>query len=249
MNSNILNLENVVKIEHSSICYLIIHQNHQNHQIPSFLNRKDITVIQNKSKGLAKSRNIGLENCKTKYVLLADDDIEYIEEGIFNILNVLNEDNVDFATFKIKTSDNESEFRTYFSKKTLFNNTKIQVASIEIVLNVDSLRKYKIKFDERFGLGTILRQGEEEILINDLLRKKYIGYFYPTYIVKHPFESTSTKNINELKKYFIKGAYYKRIEEDFIFPVFKSLIRKYKNLFFYHLGRFYIIITNYFYGK
>lgn len=243
MNNNITNLRKVVEIQHPDICYLIIHQNHKNVSIPNFLNRDDIKIIKSSTRGLSKSRNIGLRNCRTEYALIADDDVEYIEDGIKNVLHILKTTKLDFATFKIKTPFDQPEFRDYKESVYSFSNGRIQIASIELIVNVKEVLNKKIQFDERFGLGTILRQGEEEILINDLLKLNLVGSYYPIYIVKHPFESTGTKSIKESQKFFIKGAFSKRIESKMILPKYKSTFRTLKNNLFYHLGRVYILVT------
>lgn len=243
MNNNITNLRKVVEIQHPDICYLVIHQNHKSVSIPNFLNRDDIKIIKSSTRGLSKSRNIGLRNCRTEYALIADDDVEYIEDGIKNVLHILKTTKLDFATFKIKTPFDQPEFRDYKESVYSFSNGRIQIASIELIVNVKEVLNKKIQFDERFGLGTILRQGEEEILIDDILKLNLIGCYYPIYIVKHPFESTGNKNIKESHKFFIKGAFSKRIDSKMILPKHKSFFRTIKNNLFYHLGRGYISVT------
>jgi hypothetical protein len=55
-------------------------------------------------------------------------------------------------------------------------------------------------------------RGEEEILIHDLQKKNSIGFYFPIYIVKHPFLSTGKIKLKEWKNYFIKG-FHQRIEK------------------------------------
>lgn len=246
MNGNIANLKKVVKIQHPEIRYLIIHQNHKNVSIPNFLLRPDIKVVQNHTKGLSISRNIGLRNCTTQYALIADDDVEYIEEGICQLLEIIKNDVPDFASFKIKTPDNEPEFKEYPKEKCAFKNKQLQVASIELLVNVEQLKLKNIYFDERFGLGTILRQAEEEILVNDLIKANLEGVYYPIYIVKHPFDSTGTTSVKEIKKYFIKGAVTKRTNGIKNIDKNQNKIRYIKNSLFFYFGNFYITITNIF---
>ena len=243
MNNNIFNLEKVVNIKHPEILYLVIHQNHTKTVIPDFLIREDIEVIQTNTKGLSKSRNIGLNNCKTEYALITDDDVEFIENGVLEILDIIKSNKLDFATFKIKTPINQPEFRDYKNEEYSFSNGRIQVASIELLVNVRRVISERIQFDERFGLGTILNQGEEEILISDFLEFNLEGRYYPTYIVIHSYESTGTRKIRESKRYFIKGAFSKRINSKVTIPKNISIFRKIKNYFFYHLGRCYILLT------
>lgn len=242
-NERILHVENAVKIVHPQIKYLIIHQNKASVKVPLFLQRDDIKIINTITKGLSKSRNIGIKNCKTKYALIADDDVEYIEEALEKVLEIMKDDAPDFASFKVKTPNDEPEFKNYPSEKHLFKNSYIPVASIEILLNINAIKNKQIAFDERFGLGTKLRQGEEEIFIQDLIRKGFNGIFYPLFLVKHPYESTGTKPIKESKKYFLKGALSQRLGKKYKLPKFNSLIRSFKNIIFLYSGKMYILFT------
>ena len=104
-DEGILELKKAIKIENPSIKYLIVFQNPKHIRIPDFLNRKDIDIIDSKTKGLSVSRNIGIENCKTPYALLSDGDVEYIDEGLDQVLEIIQKEKIDFATFKIKTYD------------------------------------------------------------------------------------------------------------------------------------------------
>lgn len=243
LNEGILHLEKTIKLIHPNIRYLIVHQNVEKIGLPSFLQRKDIEVIETPTKGLSVSRNIGLRNCKTDYGIIADDDVEYIEDGITQLLEIIKTDKPDFATFKIKTPDDEPDFKDYPLAKHDFSKSILQVASIEILLNVKKIRNKHIAFDERFGLGTKLRQAEEEIFIHDLIDYDFYGTYYPLFFVKHPYESTGSKIIKESHKYFLKGAFAQRTRQKHKIHRYESLIRFLKNIFWFHIGRFYILST------
>ena len=97
LNERILNIEKAISLIHPQINYLIIHQNKKAIKTPEFLKREDIRIINTLSKGLSKSRNIGLKNCKTEYAIIGDDDVEYIEDGIIKILDIIKTSAPDFA--------------------------------------------------------------------------------------------------------------------------------------------------------
>jgi len=206
------------------------------------LNRKDITIIESQTKGLSKSRNIALLNCKTEYALIADDDIEYITEGLEKVIKIIQNESPDFATFKIKTYEGQPEYKDYpKEKKCIDENYEGWLSSIEILLNIDKIKTKRIKFDQRFGLGTLLKKGEENILIYDLLTNGLKGIYYPIYIVKHPFESSGKKATSERLHYFLKGCITQRTKTKTkdLFVNF-STFRKFKNMLFFHLGKLYI---------
>lgn len=243
-DQGIFNTEKVVQLEIPSIKYLVIFQNPNELTIPNFLDRKDIEVIDSKTKGLAVSRNIGIENCTTPYALLSDDDVEYIESGLQEVLEIIEKETIEIGVFKIKTNAEEPEYNNYPANKTNMTEIEHFISSIEILLKIQALRENKIKFDERFGLGTLLLKGEEELLIHDLKKANCIGYFYPIYLVKHPYLSTGKLKIREWKKYFIKGAYHRRTEnQNYIGTMPHYSFRNLKNKLFYLLGQWYIKFT------
>lgn len=251
MNDKIRCCENATRIQHPNIRYLIVHQNHNNTPIPNFLIREDISIIPSKTKGLAKSRNIGIENCETKYALIADDDVEYIEEGLLKVLETINQDNLDFATFKIKTPKDSPEYKNYYNKETIITLPFFHwFSSIEILLNTHTLRYHKIHFDERFGLGTLLKKGEEQILIKDLLSQSTTntGKFFPIYLVKHPYESSGKKKLSEMQEYFIYGATLQRLNQKDNRNCHQyNLLRKAKITLAKNIGKLYISLTNFIY--
>lgn len=238
----ILNMEKTVKIVHPDICYLVIHQTKKTIENPSFLNRADITVISSNTIGLSKSRNIGLENCKTDYALIADDDIEYIPKGLEEVLKIIIEEKPDFATFKIQTPDDEPEYKKYYETSFKIGTVKKHYySSVEILLNVSLLKKHRIRFDQRFGLGAPLRRGEEAILIQDCVDSGFNGYYYPVYLVKHPFESSGKKSKGANFKFFFMGAFVARTKDLTMKKTHsKSRLRKCKNEMLFYIGVFYI---------
>lgn len=243
MNERILGMEKAIRIVHPQIKYLIIHQNRSNISVPDFLKRNDIEIINTLTLGISKSRNIGIKNCKTEYAIIGDDDVTYIEEGLIKTLDIIDIDKPDFASFKIETPEGEPEFKIYPLQKLFFKNSHLTVASIEILINVNKIKSKYIAFDERFGLGTLLRQSEEEIFIHDVIDNDLNGTYYPIFFVKHPYESTGTKKIKESKKYFLKGALSQRLGQKYKLPRFDSPIRHFKNAVFLYCGKMYITLT------
>lgn len=245
LNEGIYNCKNAVLIQDSKLCYLIIHQNLNGCIVPEFLKRDDISIITSRSKGISKSRNIGIQNCNTTYALIADDDVKYTEDGLQDILKIIKTDKPDFATFKIKTLNGEPVYKDYPIKKIDLNlEPHHNISSIEILINIIKIKFKDIKFDERFGLGAKFIKGEEEIFISDLKNTNFKGIYYPIDLVIHPYESSGKLKLKESYNYFLKGAVFTRQKKNQ--PCFNhfNIIRKLKNQFFYNLGKLYIKVTN-----
>lgn len=211
LEDRITRLNKAVQIQHPSIRYLIIHQARRRTSLPNILaQRPDIAVVTSLSRGIAVSRNIGLRHCETRYALIADDDVEFLPSGLEKLLQVITSEKPDFALFKIKTPNGQPEYKIYPDRTYAVSKLKHWVSSIEIMVNADKVKAEKLWFDERFGLGTKLGYGEEEIFVTDMIRNGWEGSYFPTYIVVHPFESSGKQERARKKHYFFQGAFDRR---------------------------------------
>lgn len=170
-------------------------------------------VFSFKEKGLSKSRNKALELCDSDIALISDDDVVYVD-NIEEILEMAFKENqdVDIITFQIKTPDGNF-FKENYKKFKFFHNmrTIMQVSSIEIAFRVKSIKENKIKFDEKFGLGTNYPTGEEAIFLYDAMKKGLKIIYLPTPIVYHPKESSGGMFKNNPTLIKAKGAMLYRI--------------------------------------
>ena len=167
-------------------------------------------LVEINDKGLAKSRNIALEKTKTDFALISDDDVAYVEnydlivEKYFKILP-----DADILTFQIH-DNNGRPYKNYKNK--IFKHNKIsilKVSSVEIAINIRSIKNNDIKFDEKFGLGAQFKCGEENIFLLDCLDKGLIAYYINIPLVIHPLES-SGKNI-DYNYFYARGAVFFRM--------------------------------------
>lgn len=214
MGEGIQSVKPAVEIQNPNIHYLLVHQNFEGVEIPSYLlNRSDIQIFKTHTKGLAASRNIALQNCQTSYALIADDDVRYIPEGLGQLIDIIQKDKPDFALFKIHTNEGEPEYKDYPKHSYELGELQHWVSSIEILVNVDKIKEDAILFDERFGLGTSLDRGEEEVFVKDLLAKKWKGVYYPIYLVLHPYMSSGKIERSLAKDYYFKGAFDFRVND------------------------------------
>jgi len=218
LNSGIEKLKNVVAIENNFVQYLVIQQisDNKKYEIPVFLQRKDIEVIQIEGKGLSKSRNAAIQNCKTKYALIADDDLTYFDNSFEIILSKFwKNPDLALATFKIKTPENEPKYKYYPNFSYNLNSHSMKkhrhwLSSVEIAFDVEKIRAANIKFDEHFGLCADIPTGEEHIFVKDVIDSNLQAIYFPEYIVSHPFESSGKIKLASKKYFFYKGAIHYR---------------------------------------
>jgi glycosyltransferase involved in cell wall biosynthesis len=174
--------------------YIVSHQyrDEKHLSIPKDLMREDVFVSQIPGSGLTKSRNNAIKKATGDICIIADDDVKYTNEYFDSIMNVYTSDkSIDVACFKIKTEEGRPEYKNYPDSKFKIDSiTSYSPSSIEITFRLDKVRTKDLKFDHRFGLGSPLEGGGENLFIHDCIQEGLNVYFIPLYIVDHPFEST-----------------------------------------------------------
>ncbi|MDR2684773.1 MAG: glycosyltransferase [Prevotellaceae bacterium] len=221
LNGGINKLQKTVVQKNDILQYIVIQQisDNKKYEIPYFLQRKDIEVIQILGSGLSKSRNAAIKNCKTKFALLADDDLEYPNNFFEKILSKFRQNSdLVLAVFQIKTPDNEPSYKDYPKISHNLKEKMHWLSSVEIAFDVEKIRAAKIKFDERFGLCAKITQGEEHIFVNDVINNNLQAVYFPEEIVLHAFESSGKRNFPSKKYYFYQGAIQSRTNSVKKFP-------------------------------
>lgn len=150
-----------------------------------------VSVIESRETGVAKSRNKVIENASTDYLIFADDDATINPEGLKQVLEYFDANpDCDLVTAMITNEIGIPRKRYPAAKQslTLFNSAK--VGTIEMVVRVTSINRLRVRFDENFGAGTPNKLGDEYIFISDLLRAGGNGVFLPIEIASHSDESS-----------------------------------------------------------
>jgi glycosyltransferase involved in cell wall biosynthesis len=162
-------------------------------------------------KGLAKSRNLAIDESRADICLISDDDLEYIDSIEESILNAFRDNlKADIITFEVQTPDNRP-YKRYKTEPFWHTQKSIMsVSSVEIAFRRDSIMSANLKFDNRFGLGSEYPTGEEVIFLSDGLKSGLKILFIPIPIVIHPIES-SGKNYDNPTLIRAKGAMFYRI--------------------------------------
>ena len=145
-------------------------------------------------KGVAKSRNKVLRSTETKYLLFADDEIEFLSDGIKSAIAYL-ESNPNCDLVLAQAADTKGLLRKAYpkaeTKLTRFNSAK--AATYEMIVRVEAIREKNISFDENFGAGVQNYLGDEYIFITDLLKKGGKATFLPVTIAIHPEDSSGSR--------------------------------------------------------
>lgn len=160
--------------------------------------------------GLSKSRNRALQECEATFALIADDDLEYCEDFEDKVAAGFRQfPDADILTYKIISPEGKP-YKSY--KASAFKHTRTsiyKVSSVEMVFRMSSVKAKGLRFDERFGLGSEFKSGEETIFLNDALDAGMNLYYIPEYLVIHPIESSG--KLLDLNFFYSKGALIKRL--------------------------------------
>ena len=143
--------------------------------------------------GVAKSRNAAIDNASGEYLVFADDDIVFSEQGLQEAITYLDQ-NHDVSLVLCRASDTVGKLRKNYPQEIevlgLFNSAK--AATYEMIVRVADVKRLGVRFDERFGAGVENYLGDEYIFIVDLIRSGGRARFLPVTIASHPEVSSGS---------------------------------------------------------
>lgn len=214
-----INRENVSFLESMNIETEVVvgNQNGQESRRQYDIKGHRVLAINSQAKGLAKNRNLTIENADADICVFADDDIEYYDNYSKIIERAFAEtSDADLIIFNLY----EEPVKRYIIKKKhrVLGLEFLRYGSVRIAFKRKAVAKI-IRFDERFGSGGEIPIGEDTIFLGDCMKKGLKIYAYPNYILRlKPSESTWFRGYDET--YFRnKGKMYYRI-----FGLFSEMI-------------------------
>ncbi|QBP93527.1 glycosyltransferase family 2 protein [Bacillus mycoides] len=163
-------------------------------------------------KGLSFARNEGIKHITGGIVTFSDDDCWYPENALELVVKEFENRDVEALSFQIFDPESEQYYKAYRqnSVDVLDFRGVLKISSIEFFINLNKVKKEDLNFDERFGLGAQYPSGEENILLADLLQKKYKVSYINQIIVFHKKKTSETKLISS-RTFIGKGPLFKRM--------------------------------------
>ncbi len=150
-------------------------------------------VISLPTTGVAKSRNAAIAEAAGEYLVFADDDIVFSDEGLREAIAFLDA-NREVSLVLCRATGTSGNLRKNYPSRVeklgLFNSAK--AATYEMIVRVSEVRRLGITFDERFGAGVENYLGDEYIFIVDLIRAGGRAQFIPVTIASHPEVSSGS---------------------------------------------------------
>ena len=167
--------------------------------------REDVSIVEDNGKGLARSRNIALENATADLLVITDDDNRYDTTAIELIRNAF-EKHPTAGLIQFQALSMEGKpLRNYpafpYTYETRPRGTYF--CSVELVMR----RKANLpRFDERFGLGAELGCGEEEVFVHEAVKRGVKMIYVPQPLVRTDGATTGGRFLTDAKVQKAKGA-------------------------------------------
>ena len=179
--------------QRSDVEVLIAVQGAEDGRIPDDAPRRDDVRYEIlATRGVTKSRNAVLDGARGRFVLFADDDIVFHEEGVWSVLAELDGDPDLDLVLGIAVDEGGRLRKPYPSRpERLSRWNSGKAATYEVMLRRDAFAGADVRFDERFGAGVDPHYlGDEYILIADAIRAGLECRFLPVVMAMHPTVSS-----------------------------------------------------------
>jgi len=187
------------------IRFLVVVQKWRDEQ-KGMITPKSVQLCFLPSIGLSKSRNAVIDNAKTSHVWFLDDDVQLTPENIIAAEKLLDSNQANFYRVNIGCIEwYDKTFKQYKKVKNVSRLNLLQVSSIEIIADLDFIKKNNIRFNEYIGLGTDYQGAEEVHFLLDAWEEGASFSFVDTVLVRHTciFEKRVLSNRNI---FTIRGA-------------------------------------------
>jgi hypothetical protein len=161
----------------------------------SWLDRDGVRLIKNLDIGVARSRNEAIKECATRWLWFADDDISYLSGTLSEVSDNLGK--LDDQSYKIIiTSVADSKgyiWKRPVSFNRLFFYPSISgVGTIQIIVDVNFVRKKGIYFPIDMGLGSKYPACDEPVFLGSLLSVGAKATCWKSTCVVHPIFSSGS---------------------------------------------------------
>lgn len=220
---NLKNEKELIKRMNIKTKYTIINQTKNVNEV------KSDNVYNYNEKGLSKSRNRALSHAIEEICLIADDDVEYLDnyEEIIKSAYKKHKD-ADIITFYIKSLNPDRPVKKVKSKRINEINA-MRIISSQISFKKQSLINNNITFDEDFGAGSKYDKSEETIMLVDALKKglKVININETIGTVQQE-SSTWYKGFNQDFIFKQGASFYRMDKRIYVLLIIQYAIRKYQ---------------------
>lgn len=177
------------------------------------MTRKDVKLYIHESKGLSRNRNFAFDWTEADITVIADDDNRYRPEYIEHIRNTYTKHpEAEIVCFAAESYDG-MPMKKYPQQQMTYAEAVecgYYPTSMEMTMRTECIKKYGLRFNENFGLGSeLLCAGEEDVFMKDAVDKGLNTIFVPEVIVQSDPITTGLKFLDNKKLQLTKGATFR----------------------------------------
>lgn len=151
---------------------IIINQNGKNEYEEKIIDDYKIRMFSTDTKGVGKSRNLGILNANADILLICDDDEILADDYEKKILDAFEKNpDIDFFVFKTRIYQGGKTIEKVKEEKYLSLYNCLRYGAVHYAFRRDRILKKNIFFTTYFGAGTEIGSGEDSIFITDAIKK------------------------------------------------------------------------------
>lgn len=198
---------------YSEFNILVINQTSENNIAQS--DHPRVRVINVFDKGLSKSRNLALDNAIGRLCIITDDDVVFKADFCKHIIVAFNENRASaLISFRVEKTDGVLYKKYPLQRLTTPKlSNRLNIMSIEMVIDREKVQNANLKFNEHFGLGAQFCMGEEAIFLHDANNLGLGLVMEPQVIAMHSAQDTHSR-ISVWDKYYVQGALFTALLND-----------------------------------
>lgn len=167
----------------------------------------NIAVYNFNERGVGLNRNNALMRATADIVILADDDLTYVDNYGDIIINEFKKNpKADMLVFNVKNEDCQRKGYVIKKSKRVHKHNCLRYGAVRMAFRLDKVKQKNIYFSLLFGGGAKYGSGEDSIFIYQCIKSGLKVYSSTQEILKLPkSDSTWFKGYNE-KYFYDKGA-------------------------------------------
>lgn len=222
------NVEELVRNSKISSDLIVVNQCNNDSEYTLDYEGYKVYVIESKSRGLSKSRNIALRKSFTLHhdtIMLTDDDVVFLDLYKDVILqSYADNPDADLIAFDYYKNDDAVSINKIDTNQrnriSLVRNPKKYFSSVRITFRKQFIEENKIFFNEYFGAGSgQISHGEDSIFVNEIRKNKGRIYQSNLKLIIVDFTVSTWRNITNKKFFNDKGAVWK-VLSPLLYPLF-----------------------------
>lgn len=188
-DKGIVKIEDVLLPPRQDVSYIVSYQYTDERYlelIPATLtSRADVRIYKYRGQGLSNNRNQAMSHARGDVVIYADDDTRLCTDSFERITRAFERHpEIDVALFRVSTYIGRWLKDYPAEEAKMHYPIPYSVSTIEMAFRREKVQG-RIRFDERFGLGTkFLTSGEEDVWIYDAFRHGLTMHYFPEKIAE-----------------------------------------------------------------